>query len=104
SAGRRLRRRRRLFATAAVAALAAAVGAGSLAAAWPGPAARVQQPAAAPTRSAAGTSAAGGPWGSVVPTGLRVAGGDLVFYVVPVHDAQLPDVHFAVMAGRQDGN
>jgi len=40
--------------------------------------------------------------GRVISTGIKDAGGELVFYGVRIHTQQLPGVTFGIMAGRRD--
>jgi hypothetical protein len=97
--GRRVRRRRRVLTVAGGAAGLAAVVAAAVIVPGAGPAAgpRHLVPALAPGRSAAlGRS---GPYGSVISTGIRNSAGELVFYAVRVHAAQLPDTTFGIMSG-----
>jgi hypothetical protein len=39
------------------------------------------------------------PYGAVISTGIRNSAGELVFYAVRVHTAQLPDTTFGIMGG-----
>jgi hypothetical protein len=39
------------------------------------------------------------PYGAVISTGIRNSAGELVFYAVRVHTAQLPDTTFGIMSG-----
>jgi hypothetical protein len=38
------------------------------------------------------------PLGSVISTGIKAPGGELVFYLTKIDVAELPDIHFGVMA------
>lgn len=42
------------------------------------------------------------PFGAVVPTGVKTANGELVFYGVAIKDSALPHTTFGVMAGTRD--
>jgi hypothetical protein len=74
----------------------------------PGPAAKAGRPlmqsrseqAGQPTGS--GGSGVPAREGRVISTGIKDAGGELVFYGVRIHTQQLPGVTFGIMAGRRD--
>jgi hypothetical protein len=42
------------------------------------------------------------PAGAVVPTGIRLPGGEVVLYAVAINEQSLPGIHFGVMAGQRD--
>lgn len=44
------------------------------------------------------------PLGAVIPTGIKGAHGDLVFYGVAVTEPALPQTHFGIMAGYRDAS
>jgi hypothetical protein len=99
--GRRVRRRRRMLAAGGTAVLAAVLVTVVISIGLPGGPARVPHPvpALAPAQSAdRGPNA---PYGAVIQTGIRDSAGELVFYAVKIHMAQLPHTTFGVMAGYQ---
>ncbi|MEN3310015.1 MAG: hypothetical protein V7603_6217 [Micromonosporaceae bacterium] len=109
--GRRLRVRRRLLASGGAAALAAAVLAASAGSSWlaqPRPAVpggTAPPSSAAPSLAAPSWAAQGqDPVGAVVPTGIRLRGGEVVLYAVAVGEPSVPGVHFGVMAGQMDAD
>ncbi|SDX18580.1 hypothetical protein SAMN05421504_102588 [Amycolatopsis xylanica] len=101
TSGKRLRRRRQLLHGTGVVGVAAAVaavvlGSGMLRAVPP----PGNAPIAAPSTSLSIAPQGREPYGDVIPTGLKVAGGELVYYAVRVDEPQaLPDTHFGVMTG-----
>ncbi|MGW9195481.1 hypothetical protein [Micromonospora chersina] len=112
--GRRVRRRRRVAGTGAVAAVVAAVliGVGGAVARTrpaepPGPAATA--PAAAPPATAGPsptptpgpTEPTARPVGAVVGSGIRYGADERVFYVVSVDVPELPGVTIGLVAGRR---
>jgi hypothetical protein len=64
--------------------------------------ARGPQPATLAALSHPRVSAGPAREGRVIPSGIRDAGGELVFYGVRIHTQQLPGVTFGIMAGRRD--
>ena len=77
----------------------------------PGSAAKAGRPGARSRSELPGKQAgSGAPGGSSVParegrvisTGIRDAGGELVFFGVRIHAQQLPGITFGIMAGRRD--
>ncbi|MEV4595969.1 hypothetical protein AB0K15_01035 [Amycolatopsis sp. NPDC049253] len=126
SDGRRIRRRRRIATGAgAAAAVAAVVGIVFGAVALRTPAEPTQVPVAAPPAPVtSGPLASDGvlpttspppmsaidqpptsatqPYGDVIHTGIKTAGGEVVLYATKIDDnAALPDVHFGIMAAIQ---
>jgi hypothetical protein len=63
-------------------------------------ASRPAKPPAASTPAPAPDSPA--PVGAVVPTGIRLPGGEVVLYAVAIGEKSLPGIHFGVMAGQRD--
>jgi hypothetical protein len=102
----RPRRRLLLAALATAAACAALTTAGVMSAnAATKPAGTV--PAASKSRPATPSPApaqppASAPLGAVVPTGIRLPGGEVVLYAVAINEPSLPRIHFGVMAGQRD--
>jgi hypothetical protein len=100
--GRSLRRRRRLAAAGGSLCLAAAVFAavtsiGHLS--RPSPVPALSSPhSAGPAAGGTGRPAPRAQEGRVIPSGIRVAGGEVVFYGVRIHNHQLPGVSFGIMA------
>jgi hypothetical protein len=65
-------------------------------------ASRPAKPPAASTPAPAPDSPA--PVGAVVPTGIRLPGGEVVLYAVAIGEKSLPGIHFGVMAGQMDAD
>ncbi|MFG3300448.1 hypothetical protein [Micromonospora chersina] len=114
--GRRVRRRRRVAGTGAVAAVVAAVliGVGGTVARsrppeWPAPAATAPAAAPAATADPSPTATAGPgptgppvrPAGAVVGSGIRYGADERVFYLVPVDVPEQPGVTIGLVAGRR---
>jgi hypothetical protein len=97
--GRRLRRRRRILAAAGTAALAAVLVTVVASTGQFGKASRPRHlvPPLSPGHSV--PQGHNAPYGSVIATGIRDSAGELVFYAVRIHLAQLPKTTFGVMAG-----
>ena len=53
-------------------------------------------------QAGSGRSAGPAPRGRLISTGIKDAGGELVFYAVRIHTRQLPGVSFGIMAGWRD--
>jgi hypothetical protein len=115
-AGARIRRRRRLFTTTAIAAGVAAVltvTAGTTVyldrPRAPGVSAGAPIGAASPGALTQGVPGAGDPRDkaafatTVVATGIRQAGAEVVLYLAPVQNV-FPNVHFGVLAGVRSGD
>ena len=100
--GRSLRRRRRMAAAGgslcvAAAAFAAVTSIGHLS--RPSPVPALSSPhSAGPAAGGTGRPAERAQEGRVIRSGIRVAGGELVFYGVRIHSHQLPGVSFGIMA------
>ncbi|MEU9827859.1 hypothetical protein [Micromonospora chersina] len=114
--GRRVRRRRRVAGTGAVAAVVAAVliGVGGTVARtrppeWPAPGATAPAAAPAATADPSPTATAGPgptgppvrPAGAVVGSGIRYGADERVFYLVPVDVPEQPGVTIGLVAGRR---
>ena len=69
----------------------------------PAAARRQAKSGALPARPASPARPAGpGREGRVISSGIRQAGGELVFYGVRIHVRQLPGISFGIMAGLRD--
>ncbi len=100
--GRWLRRRRRAAAAGgslglAAAAVAAVTSLSQLS--HPAPSPVLSRPASASPASGGVPQGSGAREGRVIPSGIRVAGRELVFYGVRIQDRQLPGATFGIMAG-----
>lgn len=100
--GRSLRRRRRLAAAGgslclAAAAVTAVTSIGHLSRPSPVPALGSPR-SAGPAAGGTGQPAARAQEGRVIPSGIRVAGDEVVFYGVRIHNHQLPGVTFGIVA------
>ena len=104
--GRSLRRRRRLAAAGGSLCLAAAAfvvvtGLGHLG--RPSPVPALSSPhSTSPAAGGTGRPAARSREGRVILSGIRMAGGEVVFYGVRIRSQQLPGVTFGIMAGLRD--
>jgi hypothetical protein len=94
--GRRIRHRRRILAAGGSAVLAAVLAAVVIGA---GLSARVPHPVPAFASGHSADRGRNAPYGAVISTGIRNFAGELVFYAVRVHTAQLPQTTFGVMGG-----
>ena len=104
--GRSLRRRRRLAAAGgslclAAAAFAVVTGLGHLG--RPSPVPALSSPhSTSPAAGRPAGRAARSREGRVIPSGIRTAGGEVVFYGIRIRSHQLPGVTFGIMAGLRD--
>jgi hypothetical protein len=97
--GGRVRRRRRILAASGSAVLAAVLAAVVISAGLPGRPGRVPHPVPALASGHSADRGRNSPYGAVISTGIRDSAGELVFYAVKVHTAQLPQTTFGVMGG-----
>jgi len=97
--GGRVRRRRRILAASGGAVLAAVLAAVVISAGLPGRPGREPHPVPALAPGHSADRGRNAPYGAVISTGIRDSAGELVFYAVKVHTAQLPQTTFGVMGG-----